>query len=254
MNYKGLAAGGARGGAPMARIAVYKTCWDSGCYDIDLLAAFDDAIRDGIHILSLSVGPDSPQGDYFSDAILVGSFHATSHGIVVVSSVGNEGNRASATYTAMARIFFAKTVLGSEPAPESAAFSSKGPNALTPEILKPDIAAPGLNILAAWSPAIGKLQSNIQSPFAIKSAIMTTGLFDDEETRILNIKEQCEDPDQFENFLVELLQSVADMDITFKALKETDIGRHVNRLWKNPSNDVRRLVKQLVTFEDSKLK
>ncbi|MCI25745.1 subtilisin-like protease-like, partial [Trifolium medium] len=45
MNYKGLASGKARGGAPMARIAVYKTCWDSGCYDVDLLAAFDDAIR-----------------------------------------------------------------------------------------------------------------------------------------------------------------------------------------------------------------
>ncbi|GMP58483.1 hypothetical protein CsSME_00022133 [Camellia sinensis var. sinensis] len=38
----------------------------------------------------------------------------------------------------------------------------------------------------------------------------------------------------------------ADMDITLKALKETNIGRHVNHLWKNPSNDVRRLVKQLV--------
>ena len=57
MNYKGLAAGGSRGSAPMARIAVYKTCWDSGCYDVDLLAAFDDAIRVGIHILSLSLGP-----------------------------------------------------------------------------------------------------------------------------------------------------------------------------------------------------
>ncbi|GMP56480.1 hypothetical protein CsSME_00020949 [Camellia sinensis var. sinensis] len=44
----------------------------------------------------------------------------------------------------------------------------------------------------------------------------------------------------------ELLQSLADMDITFKALRETNIGRHVNRLQKNPSNDVRRLVKQLV--------
>ncbi|KAL7254658.1 hypothetical protein ACSBR1_008919 [Camellia fascicularis] len=72
------------------------------------------------------------------------------------------------------------------------------------------------------------------------------GLFDDEETRILNIKEQLEDPDQSEDSLVELLQSLADMDITFKALKETDIGRHVNRFRKNPSNDVRRLVKQLV--------
>lgn len=97
MNYKGLAAGGARGGAPMARIAVYKTCWDSGCYDVDLLAAFDDAIRDGVNILSMSLGPDAPQGDYFSDAISVGSFHAASHGILVVASAGNQGRPASAT-------------------------------------------------------------------------------------------------------------------------------------------------------------
>lgn len=97
MNYKGLAAGGARGGAPIARIAVYKTCWDSGCYDADLLAAFDDAIRDGVHILSLSLGPDTPQGEYFNDAISVGSFHAVTHGILVVSSAGNEGSPGSAT-------------------------------------------------------------------------------------------------------------------------------------------------------------
>ncbi|PIA26295.1 hypothetical protein AQUCO_09500040v1 [Aquilegia coerulea] len=97
MNFKGLAAGGARGGAPMARIAVYKTCWDSGCYDVDLLAAFDDAIKDGVDIISLSLGPDAPQGDYFNDAISIGSFHAANRGILVVSSVGNEGNQGSAT-------------------------------------------------------------------------------------------------------------------------------------------------------------
>lgn len=73
------------------------------------------------------------------------------------------------------------------------------------------------------------------------------GLFDDEQTKILRIKEQLEDPGQTEDSLVELLESLAEMDITFKALKETDIGRHVNRLRKNPSNDVRRLVKQLVS-------
>ncbi|RVW29498.1 Subtilisin-like protease SBT5.3 [Vitis vinifera] len=79
MNYKACSRS-ARGGAPMARIAVYKTCWASGCYDVDLLAAFDDAIRDGVHILSLSLGPEAPQGDYFNDAISLGSFHAASHG------------------------------------------------------------------------------------------------------------------------------------------------------------------------------
>ncbi|GAB4847707.1 hypothetical protein Ancab_026769 [Ancistrocladus abbreviatus] len=69
---------------------------------------------------------------------------------------------------------------------------------------------------------------------------------DDEQTRIIAIKEQIEDPHQSEDSIVDLLQSLADMDITFSALKETDIGRHVNRLRKHPSNDVRRLVKQLV--------
>ncbi|KAL3838804.1 hypothetical protein ACJIZ3_023395 [Penstemon smallii] len=341
MNYKGLASGGARGGAPMARIAVYKTCWSTACYDVDLLAAFDDAIRDGVHVLSLSLGSDEPQGDYFSDAISVGSFHAVSRGIVVVASVGNAGISGSATNIApwiitvaagstdrdftsdivlgnrahfsgeslsllkmnastriisaseayggyftpyqssyclesslnttktkdkvlvcrhagsstesklakgtvvkeaggvgmilideadkdiaipfaipaaivgtkighkilsyinntrnpTSRILSAKTVLGSQAAPRVAPFSSKGPNALTPEILKPDIMAPGLNILAAWSPAIAKMKFNVLSgtsmacphvtgivalikavhpswsPSAIKSAIMTT--------------------------------------------------------------------------------
>ncbi|KAK4270047.1 hypothetical protein QN277_023133 [Acacia crassicarpa] len=341
ISYTGLGAGEARGGAPMARIAVYKTCWDSGCYDADLLAAFDDAIHDRVHILSLSIGPEAPQGDYFSDAISVGSFHAASHGVLVVSSAGNNGNPGSATNLApwmitvgasstdrdfisdvrlgngvnikgeslsilemkantrilpaseasagyftpyqssycvdsslnatkakgnvlvcrheessteskvakskvvkqaggvgmilideldlnvavpfvipsaiitkktgemilsyvnstrkpTSRIFRAKTVFGTQPAPLVATFSSKGPNSLTPEILKPDITAPGLNILAAWSPAKGNIMYNILSgtsmscphvtgiaalvktlhpswsPSAIKSAIMTT--------------------------------------------------------------------------------
>ncbi|XWS08320.1 hypothetical protein CRYUN_Cryun41cG0069200 [Craigia yunnanensis] len=72
------------------------------------------------------------------------------------------------------------------------------------------------------------------------------GLFDDEQKRVLEIKERLEVPDQSEDSLVDLLQSLADMDITFQALKETDIGRHVNKLRKHSSNDVRRLVKQLV--------
>ncbi|XP_042485109.1 probable mediator of RNA polymerase II transcription subunit 26c [Macadamia integrifolia] len=69
---------------------------------------------------------------------------------------------------------------------------------------------------------------------------------DEEQTKILNIKERLEDPDESEDSLINLLQSLADMDITFKALKETDIGRHVNHLRKFPSNEVRRLVKLLV--------
>ncbi|KAF3451915.1 hypothetical protein FNV43_RR08011 [Rhamnella rubrinervis] len=43
--------------------------------------------------------------------------------------------------------------LGTKPAPFMASFSSRGPNTVTPEILKPDITAPGVNIIAAYSEA-----------------------------------------------------------------------------------------------------
>ncbi|KAL3637472.1 hypothetical protein CASFOL_018640 [Castilleja foliolosa] len=69
---------------------------------------------------------------------------------------------------------------------------------------------------------------------------------DDEQTKILSIKEQLEDPQQSEDDMIQLLQNLDDMDIRFQALKDTDIGRHVNRLRKHPSNEVRVLVKQLV--------
>ncbi|CAD6236964.1 unnamed protein product [Miscanthus lutarioriparius] len=46
-----------------------------------------------------------------------------------------------------------RTVVDVRPSPVMAQFSSRGPNVLEPSILKPDITAPGLNILAAWSEA-----------------------------------------------------------------------------------------------------
>ncbi|XP_057502029.1 subtilisin-like protease SBT1.7 [Actinidia eriantha] len=42
------------------------------------------------------------------------------------------------------------TVVGKERAPIVLSFSARGPNPVVPEVLKPDIIAPGLNILAAW--------------------------------------------------------------------------------------------------------
>ncbi|KAH9608285.1 hypothetical protein KSS87_003357 [Heliosperma pusillum] len=106
-----------------------------------------------------------------------------------------------------ATIMFEGTKVEVQPSPVVAAFSSRGPNGITPEILKPDLIAPGVNILAAWSGAVGptglaidtrRVDFNIisgtsmscphvsglaglvkgahpeWSPAAIKSALMTT--------------------------------------------------------------------------------
>ncbi|KAA8522624.1 hypothetical protein F0562_013015 [Nyssa sinensis] len=54
-----------------------------------------------------------------------------------------------------ATILFEGTKVGIEPSPVVAAFSSRGPNSITPEILKPDVIAPGVNIIAGWSGSVG---------------------------------------------------------------------------------------------------
>lgn len=86
----GLANGTAKGGSPRARAATYKVCWgDSGCFDADILKAFDVAIHDGVDVLSVSVG-GGPE-EYSQDSIAIGSFHAVKNGIPVVASGGNDG-------------------------------------------------------------------------------------------------------------------------------------------------------------------
>ncbi|KAK9222742.1 hypothetical protein WN944_011179 [Citrus x changshan-huyou] len=53
----GFGKGTAKGGSPKARVAGYKLCCDGmgGCYDCDIIAAFDMAIRDGVDVLSVSL-------------------------------------------------------------------------------------------------------------------------------------------------------------------------------------------------------
>ncbi|KAF8020722.1 hypothetical protein BT93_G1224 [Corymbia citriodora subsp. variegata] len=88
-SFYGIAKGTARGGAPSARIAMYKVCWESGCSDMDLLAGFDEAIADGVDLISVSVG--GPSKEFFSDPMAIGSFHAMKRGILTSCSGGNDG-------------------------------------------------------------------------------------------------------------------------------------------------------------------
>ncbi|XP_057972825.1 subtilisin-like protease SBT3.9 [Malania oleifera] len=349
-SFLGLAQGLARGGAPSACLAIYKICWtsDGHCAEADILAAFDDAIYDGVDVLSASFGSPVPLAPYFAYAVSIGSFHAAAKGISVVCAAGNDGPFAqtvqntapwlisvaastidrsfptpitlgnnqtfvgqalntrenvtklypfwygvdlasigasydaakscqigslNATLTrrrvvlcfqtqsqssvgiAQSTVFSAggvglifaqaptkeivpsdqipvvqvdntigtslwlywvassypkvkisptTTTIGKQIAPEVASFSSRGPNSLSPAVLKPDIAAPGVDILAAWSPsslpytnfnvlsgtsmacphisAVVALIKSIYptwSPAAIKSALVTTASIKD---------------------------------------------------------------------------
>lgn len=110
----------------------------------------------------------------------------------------------------MATILPSITVEKYKPAPAVAYFSSRGPSAQTSNVLKPDIAAPGVNILASWIPTnessqvpagqkpsafnlisgtsmacphVAGVAATIKSwnpswsPSAVRSAIMTTGKY-----------------------------------------------------------------------------
>ncbi|XP_020869658.1 subtilisin-like protease SBT4.10 [Arabidopsis lyrata subsp. lyrata] len=265
-SFYGIGNGTARGGVPASRIAAYKVCSGSGCSTESILSAFDDAIADGVDVISASLGGVTTYM-YEKDPIAIGAFHAMAKGILTVQSAGNSGpnptvsvapwiltvaasttNRgvftkvvlgngktlvgksvnafdlkgkqyplvyeqsvekcnnesqakgkivvcsyAIGSDVAVAFIFKHKTefatvspwpisflsledfgslisyinstkspkaaVLKSEAifnqaAPKVAGFSSRGPNTIAVDILKPDITAPGVEILAAYSPLV----------------------------------------------------------------------------------------------------
>ncbi|KAJ4952000.1 hypothetical protein NE237_028832 [Protea cynaroides] len=85
------AVGEARGMATKARIAAYKICWSRGCFDSDILAAMDQAIADGVHVISLSVGANGYAPPYDHDSIAIGAFGAAQKGVLVSCSAGNSG-------------------------------------------------------------------------------------------------------------------------------------------------------------------
>ncbi|CAI0465961.1 unnamed protein product [Linum tenue] len=96
VSFYGLASGVARGGLPSARIAVYQVCDDLGCSSADILAAFDDAIADGVDVISVSIG--TPEAvDIDADTVAIGGFHAARRGILTVHSAGNSGPQSATT-------------------------------------------------------------------------------------------------------------------------------------------------------------
>ncbi|KAJ4911077.1 Subtilase family protein [Raphanus sativus] len=92
-SFFGIGNGTARGGVPAARISAYKVCTSTDCTSDAILSAFDDAIADGVDIISISIGGEAES--YEEDTIAIGAFHAMAKGILTVNSAGNSGPSAS---------------------------------------------------------------------------------------------------------------------------------------------------------------
>lgn len=86
--------GDASGMAPAARIASYKACWtapdpaDDGCTTADTVAAIDQAVADGVDVISHAIsGPTTGE----TDSVELAFLNATAAGVFVATSAGNGG-------------------------------------------------------------------------------------------------------------------------------------------------------------------
>ncbi|GJP39671.1 hypothetical protein CLOM_g24019 [Closterium sp. NIES-68] len=83
----------ASGMAPKAHLAVYKVLWTNASLKgygelADVHYAIDRAIKDGVDVLSLSLGGLGPNQHYFDDLLYL---LANQAGMVVVTAAGNQG-------------------------------------------------------------------------------------------------------------------------------------------------------------------
>ncbi|CAI5458890.1 unnamed protein product [Closterium sp. Yama58-4] len=91
VNYATL--GSLSGVAPRARIAVYKVIWGGMSSLADVMAAVEDAVKDGVDVLSLAVG--GTDDNYFNSIFLLRAVQA---GVLVVAPAGNNGPPPTPTY------------------------------------------------------------------------------------------------------------------------------------------------------------
>ncbi len=93
--------GRASGMAPAAKIAVYKVLWkvrdpasgilSSEGAESDVVAAIDQAVRDGVDVLNLSGTSDPADPESFTDPVNLALMNAAAAGVFIAAAAGNFG-------------------------------------------------------------------------------------------------------------------------------------------------------------------
>jgi subtilisin family serine protease len=130
--------------APDAILYAYKVLDATGSGSMStVIEGIEQALADSVNIINLSLGSSS--GDP-SDILSQAVNQAVESGVIVVAAAGNNGDYGTIGSPGAAQ--FALTVGAVDANGQIASFSSKGPSG-GDYGLKPDIVAPGVNILSA---------------------------------------------------------------------------------------------------------
>ncbi len=136
------------GVAPGAKLLVGKVCGGYGCPESAILAGMEWAADRGAKVVNLSLGgPDTAADDPLELAV---ERLSAEHGTLFVVAAGNDGGYGAETVSSPASADAALAVGAVDDQDVIAGFSSRGPR-VHDAALKPEITAPGVEIMAALS-------------------------------------------------------------------------------------------------------
>jgi subtilisin family serine protease len=138
-----------RGVAPEATLVSGKVCESEFCAESAMLAGLEWAAAEaGADVVNVSIGgPDGPEIDPLEEAVNV---LTARHGTLFVVAAGNEGASVSSPGSADSAL----TVGAVDRSDRIATFSARGPR-VGDEAIKPDVTAPGVDIVAARAEGTG---------------------------------------------------------------------------------------------------
>ncbi|GAB3472620.1 S8 family peptidase [Actinophytocola sediminis] len=136
------------GVAPGANLLVGKVCQGSGCAESAILAGMEWAAGAGAKVVNLSIGGQDTAGD--DPLELAIERLSARHGTLFVVAAGNDGGLGAETVSSPASADAALAVGAVDDQDALASFSGRGPR-VADGALKPEIVAPGVDIVAARS-------------------------------------------------------------------------------------------------------